>query len=47
MISKIEEDNLIVNERNLTANRLRSKDIFIDDSRAVGLALVLNYLMLF
>ena len=35
VISKIEEDNLIVNERNLIANRLCSKDIFIDDSMAI------------
>ena len=35
VISKIEDDNLIVNERNLIANRLRSKEIFVDDSMAI------------
>jgi hypothetical protein len=32
VISKIEEDDLIVNEKNLIANRLRFNNIFIDDS---------------
>jgi len=35
VISKTEEDSFIMNERNLIANRLRSKGIFIDDSMAI------------
>jgi hypothetical protein len=31
----MEEDDLIVNERNLIANRLHSKGIFIYDSMAI------------
>ena len=34
-VSKIEEDNLIVNERNLLANMLCEKDILIGDSVAI------------
>jgi hypothetical protein len=32
IISKIEEDDLIMNERNLIANRLRFNNVLIDDS---------------
>ncbi len=35
VIAKIEEDNLIINERNLIANRLRSKEIYIDDAMSI------------
>jgi hypothetical protein len=32
VISKKEEDDIIMNEKNLIANRLRSKNIFVDGS---------------
>lgn len=35
VISKKEEDDVIVNEKNLIANRLRSLNIFIDDSMSI------------
>jgi hypothetical protein len=35
VISKIGEDNLIENEKNLIGNRLRSKNVFIDDSMVI------------
>ena len=35
VISKKEADDFIVNERNLIANRLKSKDMFVDDSMSI------------
>ncbi len=35
IISKAEEDDFIINERNLIANRLRSQNVLIDDSMAI------------
>ena len=35
VISKKEDDDFIINERNLIANRLKSKNILIDDSMSI------------
>jgi hypothetical protein len=35
VISKKEEDDVIQNERNLIANRLRSKNVYFDDSMSI------------
>jgi hypothetical protein len=35
VISKEEDDNFIMNERNLIANRLHAKDILVDDSMLI------------